>query len=64
MMRTADRPVLRLTALVEPTLAIAMLLAIVLVLRQTLPEAVQSSNNLLVVFRLGAACLGRPDLVC
>jgi hypothetical protein len=64
MMHSADRLVLRLTALVEPTLALALMTAIVLVLRQSLPEAVQSFDNLLVVFRLSAACLGRPDLVC
>jgi hypothetical protein len=64
MMRTADRFVLRLTALVEPTLALALMTAIVLVLRQSLPEAAQSFDSLLVVFRLSATCLGRPDLVC
>jgi len=60
MMHTADRLVVRLTALIEPSLALALLLAVVLVLRQSLPAAVQSFDNLLVVFRLGAACLGRP----
>jgi hypothetical protein len=64
MMRTADRLTVRLTALGEPSVALGLLLAIVLLLRQSLPAAAESFANLLVVFRLGAACLGRPDLVC
>ena len=64
MMRSADRLTVHLTALGEPTLALGLLAAIVLLLRQSLPAAAESFASLLVIFRLGAACLGRPDLVC
>ncbi len=64
MMRSTRRPAFQFTAWLEPTLALGLLLASGLLLRQSLPAASRTFDGLLVVLRLGVTCLGRPHQIC